>query len=139
MPMRPAYITALVFAAILLTQETAVNAETIYGLTNVNNGQRVFSFDSTTPGTIVSSHSLSGLLGTDSIAGIDIRPTSGELYGVSNNNLSPGNHIYTIEPTTGIATLVSTITSAQPLPTLLNPSGIDFDPVDGSLRLVNFF
>jgi hypothetical protein len=55
-------VTALVLTGILLMLETAVNAETIYGVTT---DQQVISFDSTTPGTILSSYPVSGLLGTE--------------------------------------------------------------------------
>ncbi len=62
------------------------------------------------------------------LLGIDFRPADGKLYGVTN-----ANDVYTIDPATGAATLVSTLTVAfdgGPR------SGFDFNPQSDRLRLV---
>jgi hypothetical protein len=74
----------------------------------------------------VTSLAVTGVEGT--LLGIDVRPADGLLYG-----LSSSNNLYTIDASTGAATLVST---------LLTPfgggvvSGLDFNPVPDRLRLV---
>jgi hypothetical protein len=63
------------------------------------------------------------------LVGIDVRPADGRLYG-----LTAGNDLYRIDPTTGAAEVVSTLTipfdgGAR--------SGIDFNPQVDRLRLVS--
>ncbi|MFL6446112.1 MAG: DUF4394 domain-containing protein [Bryobacteraceae bacterium] len=75
----------------------------------------------------------------DFITGIDIRQSNGKLYGMSTDRLSLLNHIYTIDPTTGTTTLVSTVSLALP-PRSTVGNGIDFDPVEDRMHtVINFF
>jgi hypothetical protein len=69
---------------------------------------------------------VSGVTGT--LVGIDFRPTNGRLYGVTD-----ANNIYTIDPTTGAATLICTLTTS--FDGALQ-SGVDFNPQSDRLRLV---
>jgi Ca2+-binding RTX toxin-like protein len=64
------------------------------------------------------------------LVGIDFRPANGLLYGVSNANL-----VYTIDPNTGKAQLVSN----NPTSFSLNGKdfGIDFNPVPDRIRVVS--
>src|SRR5687767_3812409 len=75
-----------------------VQAETIYGLTNL---QQLVSFDSDAR-TVTSTVSLNGfsLLGEIAVS-IDVRPATGELYALSNQN-----NVYKIDPVTGNRTQV---------------------------------
>lgn len=68
-----------------------------------------------------------GVEGT--LLGIDIRPANGLLYGITSTN-----RIYTISPTTGAATLVSTLSPLSFDGGTM--SGFDFNPVPDRLRLV---
>jgi hypothetical protein len=69
---------------------------------------------------------VSGQSGT--LLGIDFRPTDGKLYG-----LTSANNLYTLDPETGRARLVSTLT----LPfDAGDRSGVDFNPQSDRLRLV---
>ena len=86
-----------------LASTTFVRAETLVALTS---GNRLLFFDSATPGTIASTIGISGLQGGENVLGIDFRPANGQLYG-----LGSAGHIYTINTTTGAATLVSTLSS----------------------------
>ena len=63
------------------------------------------------------------------LVGIDQRPADGRLYG-----LAGGTDVYTIDPTTGEATLVSTLTVAFDGDVR---SGVDFTPALDRLRLVS--
>jgi hypothetical protein len=86
------------------------NAELIYGVSDQLN--ELVSFNSASPQTLLSAHNISGLQGNEELRGIDWIGTT--LYG-----LGDGSHLYTINPNTGVATLVGAQFS-----TVLN--GIDF-------------
>jgi len=114
-------------AAVLTAAAGAVHlgqAETLYAL---NTAGQLLTFDSATPGTLMNSVGVTGL-GADSLIGLDLRPNGDVLYGVST-----GNGIFTINPTTGAATSVGTL--SEPL----NGAafGFDFNPVPDRLRVVS--
>ncbi len=69
---------------------------------------------------------VTGVEGT--LLGIDFRPANRMLYGVTN-----ANKIYTIDPSSGAATLVSTLSTPF---TGGMQVGVDFNPVADRLRLV---
>jgi hypothetical protein len=108
-----------------------VKAELIVGLT-VNN--QLATFDSATPGTATVPVIITGI-GNDTIIGIDFRPATGQLYGLGTLSGAPGSaRLYTINPTTGVATLASTLNPFAGLGSLA--VGFDFNPVPDRLRLV---
>ena len=74
----------------------------------------------------VSSIPVTGIDG--SLLGIDTRPANGLIYGITT-----ANTIYTINPNTGIATKVSTLSTPF---TGTSISGFDFNPVADRLRIV---
>src|ERR1035438_4192935 len=61
-------------------------------------GNQIFTFDSSNPGTILTSVGISGLQGSDTLVGIDYSGST--LYAIG----SAGN-LYTVNGTTGVATL----------------------------------
>jgi Domain of unknown function (DUF4394) len=67
-------------------------------------------------------------IGNDVIQGVDFRPLDGQLYGFSNNN-----RLYTINPATAAATLVSTI---APTGGVGPRSLFDFNPVVDAIRII---
>ena len=71
---------------------------------------------------------LSGLAGGESLVGIDVRPADGAIYAVSSTN-----RIYTLDASTGVLTLKSTLS----VPLAGNQFGVDFNPVADRLRLVS--
>jgi len=102
----------------------------IYAISTVRD---LVSFDSATPGTLLSNVGISGLGAGEQLVGIDFRPSNGLLYGVS---VDAGNvgRIYSLNTTTGAATLASTLST--PLP--VQPGyGTDFNPVVDRLRIVS--
>ena len=102
------------------------NPDTIYALSTTNT---LISFDSATPGTVSSPIPITGLVGGETIMAIDFRPSNGLLYALSNQS-----RLYTINRTTGAATLVgSGFTPA------LNGTefGFDFNPVVDLIRVVS--
>lgn len=77
----------------------------------------------------VQSFNVSSVDGT--LIGIDVRPADGQLYGITDTN-----KVYTINTSTGVATLKSTLTPANLGLTAGQQSGIDFNPTPDRLRLV---
>ncbi|MBD2021654.1 DUF4394 domain-containing protein [Leptolyngbya sp. FACHB-36] len=94
----------------------------IIGLTMDNN---LVAFDSAQL-TSARKIQVSGVDGN--LIGIDVRPANQKLYGVTDTS-----KIYTIDPTTGAATMVSSL--SKPFKGGLS-SGVDFNPVADRLRLV---
>ena len=83
---------------------------------------------------------ISGLAASETVVGLDVRAggtTPGELYA-----LGSAGHLYTINTTTGAATLKSTLTAAagddEPFTALSGTEfGVDFNPVSDRLRVVS--
>lgn len=121
-------------------------AEVLFGLTVQNS---LISFDSATPGTITAPLGITGLVVGDTLVGIDRRPTlganNGVLYGFGVNLSSGEGRIYTLNTTTGMASLASTLvadpadtTAPTPFTTVAGTSfGVDFNPVPDRLRVVS--
>jgi hypothetical protein len=78
---------------------------------------------------------ITGLPANEIVRGIDFDPLTGRLYAVVINLGLPvtANHLYTIDPLTGVATIVNA-TSFTPL--LVHPSiDLGFNPVTGDLNI----
>ncbi len=90
-----------------------------------------------TPGSLRTNVAVTGLQAGETLLGIDYRPTDGALYGVGSTG-----RIYTLNPTTGAATLKSTLTAdatdtTAPYTTLAGTEfGVDFNPAADRLRIV---
>ena len=120
--MKPA--GALVIAiALLAAAHGASGAPTLVALTE-SGALLVFSADHPEAATRVSVRGLAGAL-----VGIDLRPADQRIYG-----LTTTNEIYTIDPRSGEAKLVSSLT--VPFDGEMR-SGIDFNPQADRLRLVS--
>ncbi|WP_019498509.1 DUF4394 domain-containing protein [Pseudanabaena sp. PCC 6802] len=96
----------------------------LFALTNNN---MLVAFDADRPDRATPIQ-VTGINGT--LVGVDFRPANGQLFGVTSTN-----QIYTINPTTGAATLVSN----NPTPFTLNGNsfGVDFNPNPDRIRLVS--
>lgn len=110
--------------AILLAPVSIANAEKIAGLTTDG---KIVTFDSSTPMTIASSFSITGLAAGDRLLGLDMRQSNALLYSVSQTG-----RVYTLT-TAGIASLVTTLST---VPTGAS-FGIDFNPVPDRLRIIS--
>jgi len=132
------------FVALGLTG--AAQAELIVGLTTQN---ALITFDSATPGAITAPVGVTGLVAGDQLVGIDFRPSlgpnNGLLYAVGVNTTDGSGRIYTLNTTTGAATLRSTL-AADPLDNVTPTPfltvigsifGVDFNPVVDRLRVVS--
>jgi Domain of unknown function (DUF4394)/Calx-beta domain len=102
--------------------------EIVYGVTA---SERLVRFAASEPGRLLSSVPLRGLLVGEDLTGIDFRPASGELFGITSQN-----RVLRIDPATG-----QTVQFAAPVDAaLFSPGqsvGIDFNPTVDRLRLVN--
>lgn len=115
----PALLFSLV--AIFLLGTASARAELLFGLTE---GQQLVTFDSDSR-TIDSAVAVTGL-GSDSLLGIDFRPSTGELYG-----MSTGNRFFKINTATGAATPVG-----DPIFMIDIVKSFDFDPVNDNIRVL---
>ncbi len=101
-------------------------AELAYGVTS---NQTLVSFDTGSPVAIQSGLAISGLQNNEQIRGIDFRPANGVLYA-----LGSFNNLYTINTSTGAASLVGT---GVGLPLNGSSFGFDFNPVIDRIRVVS--
>ncbi|MGB3614289.1 MAG: DUF4394 domain-containing protein, partial [Elainellaceae cyanobacterium] len=90
----------------------------------LDNNNTLIIFDSNNPGSTTTT-AVTGVNGI--LIGIDTRPSNGLVYGITTTN-----DVYTIDTTTGTATLVSSLD----IPFNGAVSGFDFNPVADRLRLV---
>ncbi len=97
----------------------------VYGLTTNNSLVR---FNSSRANTILSTVAITGLQGGENLLGIDFRPATGELFGLGSTS-----RIYRINPTTGAATSVGSLTT----PILGTNFGFDFNPVPDRIRITS--
>ena len=112
------------FALALLLASPVLFAQTIIGLTD---GNRLVRFSAVAPGTIIGSVAVTNLEQGDLLLGIDVRPATGLLYGITRSG-----RIYTIDAGTGVAT------SRAQTSVAVNGTfaGVDFNPVPDRLRVV---
>jgi hypothetical protein len=126
---RAQYARVAAVAAIALLAGTASNAqaELVYGTTLTG---QLITWDSATPGTLISGVAVQGLQANEQVVGIDFRPASGELF-----VLGSFSRLYTMNPNTGVATQVG----AGAFTPALNGStfGFDFNPTVDRIREVS--
>ncbi|MDQ6656555.1 MAG: DUF4394 domain-containing protein, partial [Verrucomicrobiota bacterium] len=119
----------LLFAGLgLATLLTAsLRAEPITALTSTN---RLLTVDSAAPGTLIRGGvPITGVPSSESLIGIDFRPATGELLGLSN-----ASRIYSINEFTGVATPIGTAGQF----TLNGTSfGFDFNPTVDRIRITS--
>lgn len=101
-------------------------------------GNRLLVFQSSSPGAIQRTLTITGLPQDTVLAAIDYRPANAQLYalGIANTPDNDTGRLYRLSLDTGRATQVG----SAPFSTLLADSasyGFDFDPVNDWIRLVN--
>jgi Domain of unknown function (DUF4394) len=94
-------------------------------LTGLAGGNTLVFFDSATPGS-TTTRGVTGADLTAALLGIDYRPANGQLYGTTSNG------VFAIDPSSGNATLVNTISPTFNGGTI---SGVDFNPAADALRI----
>src|SRR3954453_3297100 len=118
----------LAFSILIVLPASSARALSIFGINNANNN--LVRFDNATPGTILSSKPITGMIGGDTIVGLDFRPVDGKLFG-----LGSGSRLYIIDPATAVATQVGTGIFVVPLSG--SAFGFDFNPVIDRIRVVS--
>lgn len=104
----------------------AARAELVYGVTQSG---FLASWDSATPGTVLMASAIQGLATNEDLVGLDLRPATGELYG-----LGSFSTVYRLDAATGVATRVGPAFS----PALSGTSfGFDFNPTVDRIREVS--
>lgn len=117
----------LAAVALGATFTASAGAETLIGLTTTN---QLVTFDSASPTLAGPLVTITGLADNERILGIDRRPTTGLLYGIGS-----ASNLYTLDATTGQATLVAALMAdpsdaTLPFAGLAGTSyGVDFNPV----------
>ena len=110
----------------------------IYAVTVSNN---LLRFKSDAPAATTFIGPITGLQSSEQVVAIDVRPTNGQLYALG--NVGGTGRLYTINPTTATATLVSVLAAdpsdaTSPYAALSGTAfDIDFDPVADRLRVVS--
>jgi hypothetical protein len=111
----------------LAVPAAASAAEAFYGVTQDNT---LVQFQSDNVTNVAPIRSITGLPGGESIVGIDIRPATGQLYG-----LGKSSRLYLINPRTGAA---SQIGATPFIPSLAGTTfGVDFNPTSDRMRVVS--
>jgi Domain of unknown function (DUF4394)/FG-GAP-like repeat len=117
------------------TLEERAAVSTLFGLTS---GGVLLQFDSASPTTITSQAAITGLTGGsgERIVGIDFRPRTGQLIGVSvvNTGATDQLRLYSLNPLTGAATQTGSTPISVTAGTFY---GTDFNPTVDRLRVVN--
>jgi hypothetical protein len=116
-----------VLAMLVSTLTLSVKAEDIFGLTTDG---KIVRFDSSAPGTIISSVTVTGLQTGETIVGMDFRPGDGKLYAVGSTS-----RIYTLNVVTGVATQIGTSAFTPALNGTI--FGVDFNPAADRIRIVS--
>lgn len=120
-------MTAMTVATVGLVIGTPAQSDTVYKVIGLTSNNMLVTFGKDAKkGTEVPSVRVKGIQGK--LQGIDYRPANGVLYGVTDLD-----QIYSIDPKSGQARLVSTLTVS------FNggfQSGFDFNPVVDRLRIV---
>ncbi|HYJ41830.1 MAG TPA: DUF4394 domain-containing protein [Steroidobacteraceae bacterium] len=106
---------------------------TVFALTTDNH---LVSFRPLTPGTFDTDVAVTGLQGAESIVGFDFRPSNGTLFAVTD-----AGRLYTVDPATGalsgaVTLSANTLDTTAPFTALSGTRfGVDFNPLDGQLRI----
>jgi hypothetical protein len=120
------YILAVLAAALAFVGRGA--AEPVLALTTTN---QILRYDTTNVAAAPTQVSVSGLTGSETLLGFDFRPNDGRLYGVTD-----ASRLYTINPTTGAAALVGTLSTPLNLAGTNTGIAFDFNPVPDRIRII---
>jgi len=130
--MRRTLLAVLILSWLVFSGPGQAQAEPIYAVTFFQT--RLLSFDSATPG-MLSGVQITGLRAGERLIGIDFRPATGQLYAVGTvtSASTTTGMLYRIDPVTGVALKVATLSVALNG----NSFGVDFNPVVDRLRVVS--
>jgi len=120
-------------AGLLTITDDDDGAAIIWAIDTANN---LLRFSADTPGVIITSVPVTGLLAGERLVGIDFRPATGQLYALG--VLNAGGRLYTLNLGTGAATLIGAgFTLPQSAGTGLGTDyGFDFNPTVDRIRII---
>ncbi|MDO8971954.1 MAG: DUF4394 domain-containing protein, partial [Saprospiraceae bacterium] len=113
----------------LLLGASQISAQTIYALS----GNNLISFRATAPGTLLSNVAITGIPASMSIAGMDFRPNTGQLYAMGYNQGSGMVRLYTIDLNSGAASAIGA--AAITLNANMGKVSFDFNPTVDRIRV----
>ncbi|MBO2012608.1 DUF4394 domain-containing protein [Hymenobacter negativus] len=102
----------------------------------VSGGQLV-SFLSDSPSLLRSTVALGSLNAGETLAGLDFRPATGELYALGYDPATTNTRLYTVNVTTGALTPIGTGPVQLPLGGASDRIGFDFNPTVDRIRVVS--
>ena len=108
----------------------AVIGQLVYAITA---NQNIITFDNSNPGVIRSQATVTGITTGQVIAGMDMRPATGELYLMGYDNATGNYQLYTLNATTGVATAVAPVAT---LAAGMGNIGFDFNPTVDRIRVL---
>lgn len=111
--------------------QPAMIGQLAYGLSNTN----LISFDTQNPTFVRSLVGVTGVTAGQTIVGMDIRPSNGQLYALGYNSGTNASQLYTINPTSGLASAINATPTAITLGT--GNVGFDFNPTVDKIRIVS--
>ncbi len=131
---RHPFILAAVAASLTLAGRAAAEPVTVLTTTN-----QLLSYDTTNVTVAPTQVSIGGLTGGETMLGIDYRPATplagaggGLLYGITS-----ASRLYTINPSSGAATLVATLSTPLDLSGANPGIAFDFNPVPDRIRIIS--
>ncbi|WP_201986897.1 DUF4394 domain-containing protein [Hymenobacter rubidus] len=127
-------VTDIAFAISRPATLPAITGQLAYAL----GGTNLLTFDTSNPGLIRTSTGITGLAATQTLAGLDIRPTTNSLYvlGYDAALAAPGANaqVYSLNAATGVATAVG---AAVRLELGTGKIGFDFNPTVDRIRVTS--
>ena len=106
-------------------QPTPLASTSVIGLTTNN---QLVAFNAATPGTFSATRAITGLRAGETLLGIDTRPATGELIGLTDEL-----RLYSLNTATGVATFIGQATLPTDVGTAI---GFDFNPAVDRIRVV---
>ncbi|GAA6618931.1 DUF4394 domain-containing protein [Scytonema sp. NUACC26] len=126
-----------------LQNEVVPDGLPLIGLTA--DGTQLLRFNSASARTAISAP-VTGVAADETLVGIDLRPATGQLYGLGINNVANTGSLYLIDPQTGTATIVGgqagqiafvdALGNPVDLPSADTGFGFDFNPTVDRIRVV---
>jgi hypothetical protein len=126
---------SILCAVAALATSAVAQAETLYGVTDANTNQALFTFDSANAAGSTTIATITGLGILEIIRDIDFRPADGQLYAIATTAEAPTSaRLYTINLSTAKATAVGTAFTLTD--NTSSRFSVNFNPVVDSLRVV---
>lgn len=114
---------------LIFFSSTRLHAQTIFALS----GNKLISFNASTPGSILSNVSISGIASGFVLEGLDFRPNTGQLYAIGYQQSTGLAQLYTIQPSTGMAVVVGS--APVMLRSNMGKISMDFNPTVDRIRV----